>query len=236
MAFIKNDLKLEIRKTKSYGNGKMFLIALTLKGLEGERGDQFDPPPVVFSTLRFQTFTNLWICAHFAFLHLILCTLVTLVRGFLRVHKRTKQRCHLPIHTNRHTHIHTQICHVEFFEEKLRQILSSSRRSFIFRTIFRFFYLLTTRKTCVSDYSYVVEERFFALTRIWSNVRILEKIILIRGQHGFGDKGKVLIGINDMITCLNIWLVCISDWQVMANFKNSWSSWKFQLLGLRTLF
>lgn len=59
MAFIKNDLKLEIRKTKSYGNGKMFLIALTLKGLEGERRDQFDPPPVVFSTLPFQTFTNL---------------------------------------------------------------------------------------------------------------------------------------------------------------------------------
>lgn len=49
----------------------------------------------------------------------------------------------------------------------------------------------------------------------------LEKNILIRGQHGFGDKGKVLIGINDMITCLNIWLVCISDWQVMANFENS---------------
>ena len=178
-------------------------------------------PTLRLPTLRFQTFTNLWICAHFAFLHLILCTLVTLVRGFLRVHKGTKQCCHLPIHTQRHTHIHTQICHVEFFEEKLRQILSRSRRSFIFRTIFRFFYLLTTRKTCVSDYSYVVEERFFALTRIWSNVRILEKIILIRGQHGFGDKGKVLLGINDLITCLNIWLVCISDWQVMANFENS---------------
>ena len=58
------------------------------------------------------------------------------------------------------------------------------------------------------------------MTRIWSIVKILEKIILIKGQDGFGYKGQFLLGTDVLNTCLNIWLVCITDWQNTANFEN----------------
>ena len=96
-------------------------------------------------------------------------------------------------------------------------------------------YFSLIRKICVWDYSEVIEERFCTLTRIWSTIKILEKIILIRGQNGFGVKGQVLLGINDLNACLNIWLVFITDWQVTANLENSWTSWKLELLGFGTL-
>ena len=65
-------------------------------------------------------------------------------------------------------------------------------------------YFSVTRKICVSDYPEVIEKRLFTLTRICSNVKILEKMILIRGQDGFGEKGQVLLGINILNTCLII--------------------------------
>ena len=60
-------------------------------------------------------------------------------------------------------------------------------------------------------------------------------MILIRDQDGFGDKGQVLLGINVLNKCLDIWLVYITEWQNTANFESSWSSWKFELLGFGTL-
>ena len=141
-------------------------------------------------------------------------------------------------HTYRHPHTQiyptSRVCH--YLDLPSRTFWGkTTRASLSFRTTFRFCNYLIPRKKCASDWS-EVNERFFALTKIWSNMKNLEKNILIRGQHGFGDKRQVLLSINVLNTCFNIWLVCITNWQVMANFGNSWSSWKLELLGFGTLF
>ena len=70
-----------------------------------------------------------------------------------------KKKKNYPINRDVITWIH----HPEIFERKLRLILSNSRTSLSFRTIFRVFYYLTTRKICVSDYSELIEELFLRL-------------------------------------------------------------------------